>query len=204
MKATFTKFGYDIHQLQNENAKETEILKLLDDLYDYLKKYKGRLSNEDGSKKVIVFAFAGHGKEEESDKDSMAMVTYDNKYLSLKTHIMGRVGVGLTSVYKIPKLFFIDACRGPKTVAIKGTRGFMENEGNYRIDFATIPDHVSYESKWMPELAEKLREMMKESLQNVIAYVSKEIQRQNERDQSCIQLCESRDRLVTGPLYLHP
>lgn len=85
-------------------------------------------------------------------------------------------------------------------------KGFRKNEGNYRIDFATIPDHVFYESNWMPELAEKLRDMRKDSLQNVVAFVSREIDKRNEREHehSCIQLCESRNRLVTGPLYLHP
>ena len=205
MKETFTMLSYDIHQLKNEEAQERSIQKLLENLHEYLKTYSNEVTNEDGSKKVIVFAFSGHGKEEKSDRDSVAIVTYDDKLLSLKGDIMERVGVGLPSpVYKIPKLFFIDACRGPNKVTMKDTKGFRENEGNYRIDFATIPDHVCYESIWMPELAEKLRDLRKDSLQNVVASVSKEIDKRNEREHSCIQLCESRDRLVTGPLYLHP
>lgn len=94
--------SYNIHQLKNEEAQERNIQKLLENLHEYLKTYSNNVTNKDDSKKVIVFAFSGHGKEEKSDRDSVAIVTYDDKLLSLKGDIMERVGVGLPSpVYKI-------------------------------------------------------------------------------------------------------
>ena len=50
--------------------------------------------------------------------------------------------LGILRVFKIPKLFFIDANRGLQTqTPISKTA--IEDEGNYRIDYSTIPDHVA-------------------------------------------------------------
>ena len=49
---------------------------------------------------------------------------------------------------------------------------------NYRIDYATIPDHEPcagrFESKWMPVLARKLRET-DDTLQNIAAIGTGEV-----------------------------
>ena len=210
MKETFQKLGYDIHEAHNKS--KDEIKTLLEDLYKYLKQYKGTPINQDGSEKVIAFAFSGHGLPDDMsfiDKNSMTLITYDRGHLSLKGDVMSHIGVN--SVYQIPKLFFIDACRGIMELRYKSStaKAAIEVEGNYRIEFATVPDHKAYAtsgegSKWMPEMARHLRDMKNESLQNIAATVRKTINDQNRRDNDDLQLCESRDRLATGPLYLYP
>lgn len=210
MRKTFQLLGYDIHERRNETATKCEIMQLLKDLSGYLSTYKEPLTNPDGREKVIAFAFSGHGGPDEStysgvDKDSMSLFTWEKLTLSLKGEIMPLL-VGNQRVYKIPKLFFIDASRGKEDLskAIDMYKATVEDEGNYRIDYATIPDHqTAPDSNWMSELACKLRDvtMKNESLQNVAAHVKRSVQ---EQDTSGIKQCDSIDRLVTGPLYLHP
>ena len=241
MRETFKELGYDIHERQNARATKREIIKLLQDLSNYLKSYDGKLTNPDGRVKVIAVAFSGCGGPEESntDKDSMSLLTWGGQNLSLKGEIMPLVVGNINrDVYKLPKLFFIDASRGKEdlkrgmdvgkaAIEDEGThyidsatipdhkasgdmteglmdKAILENEGNYRIDYATIPDHkTTPDSVWMAELACKLRDvtMKDESLQNVAAHVKKSVQ---ERGSSRIKQCDSIDRLITGPLYLHP
>ena len=52
----------------------------------------------------------------------------------------------------------------------------------------------------MTELACKLRDEKMQSLQNVAAIVKKSVQQGG----GPLKQCESIDRLITGPLYLHP
>ena len=77
-------------------------------------------------------------------------------------------------------------------------KSFARVQANYRIDYATIPDHVAYAgeygSKWMPLLARKLRKM-DDTLQNIAAVVRGEVFRKH------VQQCETVDRLH-GPLKL--
>ena len=211
MKETFQKLGYDIHAVHNRT--KHEIITFLGRLYRYLQQYKGKLTNQDGSEKVIAFAFSGHGLPDEPsqnlDKNSMTLITYDGEYLSLREDVMSLISVA--SVCEIPKLFFIDACRGNMPLEYKpfSTAKALGVEGNYRIEFATIPGYRAFStfdegSRWMPEMARHLRDMKNESLQNIAATVRKAIHDKNRRGNSDLQLCESRDRLATGPLYLYP
>ena len=211
MRETFRKLGYDIHEAHNKT--KDEIQTLLEKLYVYLHQYGGKLTNEDGSEKVIAFAFSGHGLPDDTsyiDKNSMTMITNEGEHLSLKGDVISHIGVA--SVSKIPKLFFIDACRGTMNLRYKPkepptAKAAMEVEGNYRIDFANVPDHRSFTGReWMPKMARHLREMKNDSLQDIAATVRKIISDENPNRQAKrdLQLCESRDRLVTGPLYLHP
>ena len=196
MRKTFEQLGYDIHERQNENATESEIINLLTALNEYLIAVcDTKLKNSDGSEKVIAFSFSGHGgPDDEEDKDSVSLLTYDQKKLSLKGDIMRHV-LGIKRVLEIPKLFFIDASRGLQTkTTIR--KAAIEDEGNYRIDYSTIPGHVAC-SGWMTELACKLRDEKMLSLQNVVAIVKKNVQEGGKQ-------CESIDCLTTGPLYLHP
>ena len=198
MRLTFEKLGYDIHERRNENVTKDEINTLLADLCTYLQKYDGKLTNPDGSEKVIAFAFSGNGgPDNNQDKDSISLLTYDGENLSLKGSIMRNL---IPHVFEIPKLFFIDASRGLQQMTKKAA---IEDEGNYRIDYSTIPDHVACSNgiKWMAELACKLRDetLKRQSLQNVAAIVKKSVQKGG-----LLQQCESIDRLITGPLYLHP
>lgn len=198
MKMTFERFEYDIHHLQNEDVSKDMINKFIGELSQYLAEYDGETSD-----KVIIFAFSGHGT------DSDRIVTSDADLISLGEEIVQPL-VSNSSL-KIPKLFFIDACRGNQELKAKSgdkqsksihdvAKSFKKNEGNFRIEYATIPDHVSYsgtdESKWMPVLARALREE-DDSFQNVVAKANKKV-----HDRVPTQQCESVDRLNMGPLYL--
>ena len=125
------------------------------------------------------------------------------------------------AVSDIPKLFFIDACRGtdrlkhktkgesddsqkaPDQKAVKEyvEKGFTEVDGNYRMDYATIPDHFAYtDSKWMILLARALRDD-DNSFQNIADEVKRSVHEDMEHQQYQ-QQCESENRLNTGALYL--
>ena len=165
----------------------------------YLQRYYGGIDDQDGRRKSIIFAFSGHGNDAGNIKMN------DGKLLHLKEDIVLPL-VRHGAVFYIPKLFFIDACRGSDH--IKGDsgrlsvrdnleKGFKEVEGNYRIEYATIGDHVAYVgSRWMILLAQKLR--TDESYQNIIAEVNRMVNEQMQHRQQC----ESTGRLNTGPLYL--
>ena len=207
MRKTFEKLGYDIHERRNEEVTKDEIETLLEKFHMYLKQYEGNLTNKDGSKKVIAFAFSGRGgPDDKKDKDSVSLLMYDEDNLSLKGDIM-RLLIGIPHVFKIPRLLFIDASRGEKKLDDESVgKAHVQDEGNYRIDYATIPDHKAYatssESKWMPKLAYQLRDESNKSksLQDIAAIVKRSV---HEKGGSA-QQCESIDRLITGPLYLHP
>ena len=202
MRATFEQFNYIIHQLKNEGATKHAITSLLEEVSRNMSTYNGGVDN-----KVIIFAFSGHGSE--FDK----IITDDNEFLSLKDDIVQPL-LRHPAVYKIPKLFLIDACRGNLSLQTKSTDGeklksvkeyleksFVHVEGNYRIEYATIADHVSYldndGSYWMPELARALRED-DDSFQHIAAKVRKTVHELPGKKQQC----ESVSRLNTGPLYL--
>lgn len=213
MKKTFEQLQYNVYQLKNKEATKDAITALVKRTCVNLKLYKGASQNADGSEKVIVFAFSGFGSE---TKDIDLIDANDGEYLSLKEDVV----IPLAShpeVFEIPKLFFIDASRhndGPHPhnrihphVMNYMVTSFAEMEGNYRIDYATIPDHNAYitsrESKWIPVLAQELRkEEDDKSLQNIAARV-KRIVYENTKYSEHKQQSESLDRLNTGPLRLH-
>lgn len=213
MEKTFQELKYKVYSKRNMDLKRSDIVSLLDALREYLESYDGKpLTNQDGSPKVIAFAFSGHGTKHPSHEDSV-LLTFDNQQLFLKKDIMGRIGV--KQVKAIPKLYFIDACRG--SLQLDDTKGEEDEEkgnvnveGNFRIDFATIPNHVAFgtsgKSRWMPVLADTLRKEKVESLQNIAAIASKKVNDDyNEKKPvEKQQICESCDHLLTGPLYLHP
>ena len=185
MKKTFEKLGYIICERRNENATKSNIIKLVEDLSTYLKEYGTK--NSDGSEKVIAFAFSGRGgPDDQQDKDSMSLLTYDQQNLSLKEDIMKPL-ISIPCVLEIPKLFFIYA-----SCELHQRPMSIQNEANYRIDYS---DNV----KWMAQLACELREDRMESLQDVAASVKNTVQGGGRP----LQQCGSIDYLITGPLYLH-
>ena len=207
MRKTFEVLGYDIHERRNENVTKDKIMTLLEDFHQYLQRYKGKLTNQDGSEKVIAFAFSGHGKpDDKNDKDSMCLLTYDEENLSLKGDIMS-LFIGIPRVFEIPRLFFIDACRGEEKLVDEAIgKAAVEDVGNYRIDYATFQDHMAYiigsDYKWMFQLAYQLRDEKNKSksFQDIAAIVKKSVQEGG----GPLQQCESIDRLITGPLNLCP
>ena len=211
MKKTFDYLNYVIHQLYNPTKADVQVL--LHEISDHLK--NNPLDKKAAAKKVIIFAFSGHGCNVDNAEK---VYTYNGETVDL----MDEIVYPLTKhdgVFHVPKLFFIDACRGAMQLFSKGAgasdddqnaksdevyfeKGVQHVEGNYRIDYSTIPQHVSYAgtggSMWMPKLARALREQ-NDSFQNIADNVKKEV---HDRLGDKKQQCESVNRLNTGALYL--
>ena len=195
MEKTFEKLNYNIHKLMN--VSKSKIQSRLTDISKYLEKYQGSMKD-----KVIVFAFSGHGCNKDGSDQLLAN---DMETLNFEDEILLPLARH-KKVANIPKLFFIDACRGDSKLIAKGdaeenvkgfsAKGVKHVEAKYRIDYATIPYHKAYSSKtgsvWMPKVARALREK-DDSLQNIMADVN---------DMKCEeQVSESVERAI-GILYL--
>ena len=207
---TFIKYlGYAPHVLHNPTKVE---------LQAKMQEVSDMLEIAEGDQKVIVFAFSGHGCSRGSAEK---LYTNDGEVLDFQDEIV----LPLTrqdNAYIIPKLFFIDACRGSETLSVV-SKGSETNEataadgnspkayfeklvqhvsGNFRIDYATIPRHVSYAgtggSLWMPKMARAIREHYS-SIQDISAAVKSEVHKALGENK---QQCESVDRMNVGPLFL--
>ena len=110
MITTFNMLGYVVHHLKNEEATRVKIEDSLQKLYSYLAKYDGPKE-----KKAIIFAFFGHGKRDEKKE---FLYANDGAIISLHDDIMPHF-VGHQNIFQIPKLFFINACRGEKELQVK-------------------------------------------------------------------------------------
>ena len=147
--------------------------------------------------RAVVFVFSGHGNYSDT------IFSQDGKELNLMTDIVHPL-IGHRQIKHIPKLFFIDACRGYEHLKQAYSKGPIEKEANFRIDYATVPRHVSLlvdnssQSEWLPTLAYELR-TKNDSVQNIVATVNKKVFDRRQRQQG-----ETVDRLNVGPLYLHP
>jgi hypothetical protein len=193
------QFHYDVHELKNPKA--DKIIDLLRRVSRYLRGYEGSdTRNPDGGRKVIVFAFAGHGGSSGS-KESDFIQGQDGAKVRVISDIVNAFLGYSGTIMRIPKLFFFDACRGDEWLTAAPHRGDAVNEVNYRIDYATIPEHVApAEDRWMQLVAKTLREN-NVSLGDVMAEVKHNVYEQgNQTDFP--QQPDTRDRLVTGPLKL--
>ena len=196
MKETFEQFKYDIHQLPNEQATLSNIEELLKRLEKYLHRYNGAAKNHDGSTKVIVFAFSGHGS------NPNLLITNDGQPLFLKDVMEPLVDPKICLVHDIPKLFMIDACRGSGELSTSDD-GVGAVEGNYRLDFATLREQKAGadddESVWMPVLARDLRRPMfkDRSYQGLVANVNRDV------NVKFGQHPQSQDQLIVGELKLY-
>ena len=203
MKMTFEQFDYDIHQLKNGGATKRTVTALLKQASDFLSQYGGEIENKDGEKKVIIFAFSGHGTSCGTSQDQIK--TNDGELL----YLMEEVRLPLATheaVTEIPKLFFIDACRGSDYLQDKKKeKGYTGTETNFRIDYATIPDHKAYteayESTWMPVLARHLRER-DEPFSTVVDRVNEKVHKQHKQGKQ-LQQPETLSRLNAGPFKLY-
>ena len=213
MRETFTQLGYVIHEMHNPTKKQ--MVAQVKEISNELGKYK--IPKEEEGEKVIIFAFSGHG---DSRGQIELLCANDGDMIDFHDEIVLHYTKHPGLKY-VPKLFFIDACRGGQIlVSKKGgkkvsksdstkytdevyyAKGVEYTEANYCIAYATIPYHVSYASKngsiWMPKLARALREM-KDSFQNIAATVMKEV-----RDSTNVnpQQCSMVNQLNCGPLRL--
>ena len=214
MKKTCVALNYVIKQVVNPTKEQLE--GLLQDVSSTLGTY--HMKREVAKEKVIIFAFSGHGT---SKGTAEKLYANDGQMLDLKEEII-RPFTKHKGVSDVPKLFLIDACRGAQHLT-KGSgggggeevvqkadeevyfeKGVEHVRGNYRIDYSTIPSHVSYVSPssgsmWMPKLARALR-TQNDSYQNITANVKEEVHLHLSEEHR--QMCESVSRLTVGPLYL--
>ena len=173
MVKTFRELNYSIIPLHNENATKSEIITTLIQLSDYLSRYSGPTSD-----RALVFAFSGHGGS--GDK----LISHDRKPLFLMKDILQQF-VKHPRVHMIPKLLFIDACRGSNKITksleqtVKDyeamTKGQWHKERNFLIAHATIEEHVSHDRYWMHKLAEKIRENLNVPLTKILEDLAGEI-----------------------------
>ena len=216
MLDTFNNLNYIVHQLSNPTG--AEIRAKMTEICQTLEKYN--MLRPVAEVKVIIFAFSGHGITE----NNLEKINAED---GEKIELDGEIVFPLTKpegVQFVPKLFFIDACRGPLTVTEKGSGAQTtippDNEllaknnqvfvaklaqriaGNYYIAYATVPHHKSWMtangSVWMLKLAKYLWEDT-DSFQNIIDKVKREV---SLRMGKHMQQCSCDGRLNTGPLYL--
>ena len=166
MKEMFEEFEYDVHSLINERATMSNIKHLMKRVEKYLSNYNGAAINHDGEKKVIIFAYSGHGVENQ-------IRTNDGQLFNLHDIVKPLVNHTLILVRPIPKLFFINACQG--SLKIEDDTSI---KGNYCIAYATNESQsetaVGAKTSWMHLLAEKFRRRV-DTFQHVIAEVKAQI-----------------------------
>ena len=187
MKTTFNKLNYDIIQLQNKEATKLAITTTLRQLSHYLSQYNAHTI------KSLVFAFSGHGD------GNGKLICHDGRILSLKSDILPYF-VSHRNIYNIPKLFFIDACRGDREltmnyrkITINACRKICEfikaiiyqvvgenktlshKEENFLIAYSTIDGHVSREGRWMRNLAKRIRNEINVPLSKILDDLSGDV-----------------------------
>ena len=212
MMATFDYLNYIVHDMHNPTG--AEMRAKLQEVSDYLEQYCGPVEE-----KVIIFAFSGHGYSKGKIEKIFAN---DGEELEVVAEIV-RSFTAHKFIFDIPKLFFIDACRGPECVVTDLDDELEEDEeeeaksheepvgkgvayavANYRIEYATIPHHESYMdsdtkgSVWTPKLARALRER-NEAFEVISSRIKAEVFAQFGKKK---QVGQSVGQLVVGPLYL--
>ena len=219
MKMTCEALNYVIKQLVNPTKEELQ--GLLQEVSRTLSTC-GEIKREVAKEKVIIFAFSGHGT---SKGTAEKLYANDGQMLDFKDEII-KPFTDPKGIFHVPKLFLIDACRGTMRLIAKGggggasggdevvekadeevyfEKGVQHKLGNYRIDYSTIPHHVSYAtsrhgSMWMPKLARALR-THNDSYGNIADNVKEEVHLQlSNKDMK--QMCQSVDCITVGTIYL--
>ena len=145
--------------LPNERAKLANVSGVLGHLSAHLNSIP---EDVDVANKVLIFAFAGHGNYYNHYDVKLAA---DDTHLSLWDEIMPPFVKGHPEhIFKIPKLFFIDACRGNPPLPAASPTGrpgqdTHKDVGNFLIAYSTIKGYISYDDDtWMKGLADKIRD----------------------------------------------
>lgn len=194
MLKTFQTFEYDIHPLKNKDATEESIKNLLVQLHFYFQTTKVTRFDNDQRKKAIVFVFSGHGDSDQQDTDYI--VGNDGGKVLLINDIMRAFVTHTGNIALIPKLFFIDACRGHHWLTMPLPRGDRVSEINCRIDYS---GHNSEDKdKWIRLVAAGLREKDL-SVGDIMTDVRRQMY---EQGHTIPQIPDTRDHLVVGPLRL--
>ena len=198
---TFDKLNYNIIPLKNEQVTESAVLAIVEQLSEYLKDYDGATDNgKDATDitiaKAIVFAFSGHGI-----KDNVVLAN-NGDLIFLRDVVQPLVDPDIIGEHcdEIPKLFFIDACRGKSTFKVpeaKGDSDVNDIRGNFNIEFATIYDHRAYTDSWIFVLACELRRN-DDTYQNVLAEAKKKTNKRYK-----LQQAQTQGQLTTGRFKLY-
>ena len=191
IKRMFTQFDYDIHQLPSEQVTSSNVEQLVQQVENYLSSYNGSAINRDGNKKAIIFAFSGHGAENQ-------IQTNNGELFPLQDIVRPLVNPQFVQAHPIPKLFFIDACRG-RSLRVDDS-SLRAIKGNYCIEYATIEGQsaaaLGPQSAWMPVLANKFRRQDK-PYQSVMAEVKVQVAEEG------YQQAQSIDNLTAGIFKLY-
>jgi hypothetical protein len=108
MMKTFNRFNYTTRQLRNPT--KTDVKALVKEVSNELVTYN--MDKKEGREKVIIFAFSGHGC---SKRKIEHLYTNDGKTLQFNDEIVFPL-TRHEAVKHVPKLFFIDACRGGEII----------------------------------------------------------------------------------------
>ena len=215
MLETFDYLNYIVHDMHNPTGEQMR--EKLGEISDYLATYDG--DDKEKVEKVIIFAFSGHGHSKGRIEKIFAN---DGEEMEVEAQIV-RYFTAHEGTFKIPKLFFIDACRGAEwlvnslddATGDEGKESKSKEEplgkgvtyalANYRIEYATIPHHQSYMdsaekgSMWTPMMARALRER-NEAFEVISSGVQNEVFARFKKKK---QVGQSVGQIVTvSPLYL--
>ena len=180
----FLKFA----TLWRQNATGHELMQLLSELSCY--------RNYPQSYKCIALVFSGHGL------DANHLYMQDGSLITINNVVEALLPKQAPQIGSIPKLFFIDACRGKRVLSNEavvvpqhgGTTEKVQEtpqqgasdeiihvppKGNFLVAYSTMPDYQSYKVKgkggvWMTSLAERLR-TSSHSVQDILSEVNNDL-----------------------------
>ena len=204
--------------LWRQNVTEHELMQLLSEVSHY--------HNYPESYKCIAFVFSGHGL------DANHLYMQDGSLITVNSIVEALLPRLAPQIGSIPKLFFIDACRGKRVLSNEavivprhgGISGIVQEtlqrgvsdetlhvppKGNFLVAYSTMPEYQSYEVKgkggvWMTSLAERLR-TSSDSVQDILSEVNKDLMQmfQEPETRALMTQPEYISRLH-GKLYLWP
>ena len=162
MKEVLELLNIQVILLQNERARKRNVRGVLQQLSDHLNSIP---EDANIANKVLIFAFAGHG--DYHNHYDVKLTADNDKDLFLWKEIMPPfVEDHPAHIFKVPKLFFIDACRGGQRLPVadanqntaRTKQDTHKDVGNFLIAYSTIRGYVSDDDNtWMKGLADKIR-----------------------------------------------
>ncbi len=171
MKNTFESVKLAV--IARHNVLYNEMLALLSSIIEF-KRYPPTY-------KRLVLVFSGHGISDH------LLYTNDATLTTISINDIVKDFYNASHLAKIPKVFFVDACRGDQRnlgmmVSSRGGKSITDivpAEGNWLLAYSTLPRHRSYEEQgkggvWMSMLAEKLR-TEDTSLADILTSVNEEL-----------------------------
>ena len=190
LRETFRQIGFDTIEMRDPDGED--IIAVLKTIAD----------NFSGRYESLVVTFSGHGDQTRLFSKSKPL------------DLMSDVVQPLISINPlVPKLFFVDACRGDKidgvgvvykidkSARIKARGGEEEirlpRNGNYLLAYSTLPGMKSFEdysrgSFWMNILCEKLLNGGGKSIQDLLTIVNQEL----------ILQCNDRNHCLQQPIFM--